>query len=190
MEETVYVSRDRPRALGGAAVRKHSSWILSAGTSFFGCIGICALTAVPATASTTLTFKEPSKGATYGFIDVAPKSPKFFGIPKRYSPGDEMTFGGRLESGGRTVGKIGGICTATRFASSRNTVGAGFVCTALAKVPGGSLVLVGPPDAEDGSNPAAEGAVTGGTGKYAGARGTFAVKESAFFDTNTITLLE
>jgi hypothetical protein len=170
--------------------RRRSTRTPSVVAAVLGCASILATAAVPAAASTTLVLKEPKKGSTYAFVDNPPKSPKkVHGIPLRLSPGDEMTFAGPIEMEGKIVGRMRGVCTATQSASARNA-DAGFICTALAKIPGGSLVLVGPPDAGDGSKPAAEGAVVGGTGKYAGARGTFAVEEGWTSDTNTITLLE
>jgi hypothetical protein len=79
------------------------------------------------------------------------------------------------------VGKIRVVCTATSAGNTRNLVGAGFVCTGIARIPAGTLVLV----AE-----LREGVVTGGTGAYAGATGTFVPKEGKGSSTTTITLLE
>lgn len=149
---------------------------LGAATAFTSCLAILAF-AGTASASTTLTFKEPAKGSTFAFIDRAPK--------KKLSAGDEVLFTNPLEAEGKIVGKIRAVCTAS--ATSEDVVAAGFICTALAKIPGGTLVLV-VPLSEGDTGP--EGAVTGGTGKYAGAHGTFIIKQGRSSSTNTITLLE
>jgi hypothetical protein len=151
------------------------------------CLVVLALAGTALAASTTLTFREPEKGATFAFVDNPPRSPHAYGIPKRFSPGDEFIFTNPLEAEGKRVGKIRAICTAAQAASVNNLIAADFICNALAKVPGGTLVLVAPLTDPDGGT---EGAVTGGTSQYAGAHGTFVVKEGRGFDTNTITLLE
>lgn len=144
------------------------------------CLVGLALAGSASAASTVLTFREPVKGSTGSFIDNAPKS-----RAGKFSAGDEVIFTNTLEVEGKIVGKIRAVCIATE--SSRSVIVAGFFCTALAKIPGGTLVLVAPLS-ESGTG--TEGAVTGGTGKYAGARGTFVVEEGRRSDTNTITLLE
>jgi hypothetical protein len=55
----------------------------------------------------------------------------------------------------------------------------------IAKISGGTLILVG----EAGEGPT-EGAITGGTGIYAGARGTFVSRPGRGASTTTVTLLE
>jgi hypothetical protein len=149
-------------------------------------ISCLTFAATASAASTTLTFKEPEKGATFAFVDNVPKSHSAHGFI-RFSAGDEIIFTNTLEADGKVVGKIRAVCTATEGENPRNPSLSGFLCTILAKIPGGTLVLASP--LSDGSA-GTEGAVTGGTGKYVGARGTFVVKESRGFDTNTITLLE
>lgn len=132
----------------------------------------------------TLVFREPHRGSTERFVDQFPL------VGRRhqgFSPGDEFLFTNRLEQKGRRVGRIHVVCTATQ--SGRNAIRAGFMCNILATVPGGTLVMVSP-YAERGNPNGREGAVVGGTGRYAGARGTFDDEMGRKFDTNTITLLE
>lgn len=149
---------------------------------------ICFANVGPASAdSTIVTFKEPEQGATFAFIDHAPKIGRLHGIPQKFSPGDEFIFTNRLEAEGKTVGMLRAVCTATRTSSLKNIQAAGFLCNAQARIPGGTLFLVSP-FTEGATGP--EGAVTGGTGKYAGVRGTFVIKQGRNSSTNTITLLE
>jgi hypothetical protein len=152
-------------------------------TSCFAIVGSASA------ASTTLIFEEPERGATFAFIDHAPKIGGVRGVraPKKFSSGDEFIFTNRLEVAGKTVGKLRGVCTATQTSSLKNIQGAGFLCNAQARIPGGTLFLV-TPFTEGATGP--EGAVIGGTGKYAGARGSFVIKQGRNSSTNTITLLE
>jgi hypothetical protein len=137
-------------------------------------------------ATVTLTFKEPVKGSTFVYVDKAPKGKSLFGIPLTSSPGDEIIQSSPLEVKGKRVGKLRAVCTATRAGSNRNLASGEFMCEVFAKVPGGALFMVSPlTDRRAGT----EGAVTGGTGIYAGATGTFLIEESQNFSTNTITLL-
>lgn len=151
---------------------------------------IALLVAGPAAAaevgsSTTLTFKEPEKGSTFAVVDNPPTAKKKHGFPTQFSPGDEIIFTNPLEAEGKIVGKIRVVCTATTASSSKNFAGAGFICSGIAKIPGGTLIFAA--ELAEGNT---EGAITGGSGKYAGAHGSFISKESKGPDTVTITLLE
>lgn len=158
---------------------------LSLVVALASCLAALAFAGSASAASTTLTFKEPEKGSTFAFIDNAPKSQLQHGFPTKFSAGDEILFTNPLEAEGKIVGKVRVACTATKTASSKSFAAAGFLCTGIAKVPGGTLAF-----ATMLSEGTTEGVITGGTGTYAGARGTFVVKESKDFSTNTITLLE
>jgi hypothetical protein len=149
------------------------------------CLAILAFAATASAASTTLTFKEPEKGSTFAFVDNAPKSQLHHGFPTGFSAGDEIIFTNPLEAEGKIVGKIRVVCTATTSASSKHFAAAGFTCTGIAKIPGGTLIF-----ATELSEGITEGAVTGGSGKYAGAHGSFVNKEGKGSSTTTITLLE
>jgi hypothetical protein len=138
-----------------------------------------------AAGTTTLTFKEPEKGSTFAVVDNAPTSKKEHGFPIRFSAGDEVIFTNPLEAEGKVVGKIRVVCTATTSASSKNFAAAGFVCSGIAKIPGGTLVFAA--GLAEGNT---EGAITGGSGKYAGAHGSFISKEGKGANTVTVTLVE
>jgi hypothetical protein len=141
-------------------------------------------TASSASASTILVFQEPHKGSTGHIVDVPP----LIGPGKfLFSAGDEVVFSGPLAQNGKVDGKIRGICTATQ--SAYDAVKAGFLCNVLATIPGGTLSMASP-YAEPGNRHGREGAVVGGTGKYAGAHGTFRDEQGHSFDTDTINLLE
>jgi hypothetical protein len=157
-------------------------------TLFLALLVVVGTFASTAGASTTLVFQEPHRGSTFHFVDFSP-SANPHGRAPRFSPGDELIFTDRLEQEGKVVGKIRVICTATQSAPLNKEINAGFVCSILAKVPGGSLAMVSP-QAEPGNPNGREGAVVGGTGRYAGARGTFLDEGGSRFDTNTITLIE
>ena len=134
--------------------------------------------------TTTLTFKEPEKGSTFGFVDNAPKSELKHGFPTSFSIGDELIFTNPLVSKGKTVGRVRVVCTATQNASSESFSAAAFICTGLAKIPGGTLTF-----ATELSEGKTEGTITGGTGRYAGAQGTFVGNEGKGTANLTITLL-
>ncbi|HEY2716235.1 MAG TPA: hypothetical protein VGI73_08455 [Solirubrobacterales bacterium] len=152
---------------------------------------VATATAGAAQGSTTLTLKEPENGSTFTFIDNAPTSKKTHGFPTKISPGDEIAITNPLTEGGKTVGKLRARCTAT--AGAKTTSGAGsdpfaaahFICEGVFSL-GGNRLYGNATIVKGGT----EGAITGGTGKYAGARGTFVSKEGKGASTTTITLLE
>lgn len=150
----------------------------------------CLLIAAPAAAAgtTTITFKEPEKGSTFTYVDVAPTAPKKHGFPTAISPGDQLVITNPLTEGGKTIGKLRARCTATANAKAANQnafIQAHFICEGVFTLPGGtlygnaSIVKAG-----------TEGVITGGTGKYVGAAGTILSKEVKGGSTTTITLLE
>jgi len=157
---------------------------LAAVVGLLGCLAALVF-AGTAAAATTLTFKEPEKGSTFAFVDNAPTSQKKHGFPTKFSAGDELVFTNPLEQEGKLVGKIRVVCTATKSASSKHFAAAGFVCSGIAKIPGGTLVFAA--ELSEGNT---EGVITGGSGKYAGARGSFVSKEGNGSSTTTVTLLE
>jgi hypothetical protein len=154
-------------------------------------LGLAALViAAPASAAgtTTLTFKEPEKGSTFTYVDVAPTAPKKHGFPTAISPGDQLILTNPLTEGGKTIGKLRAKCTATGAAktTSENAfLQAHFICEGAFTLPGGTL-YANASIVKAGT----EGAITGGTGKYAGASGTILSKEVKGGSTTTITLLE
>ncbi len=148
---------------------------------------VLALVASPASAvgePTTITFKELEKGATFHFLDNSPEATLNHGVVS-ISPGDELLSTNPLSIKGRIAGKMRVICTATRAGNTKNVNSAGFNCSGIARIPGGTLILEG-----EGREGPIEGAITGGTGIYAGARGTFVSRPNRGFSTITATLLE
>jgi hypothetical protein len=153
--------------------------------ALLSCLGALTFASTALAANTVLTFKEPEKGSTFAFVDNAPKSPTKHGFPTLFSAGDVLIFTNPLQAQGKTVGRIRVVCTATQNAGAENFAGAGFICEGIAKIPGGSLTFSAM--LTEGTT---EGAITGGTGTYAGATGTFVSKEGKGSSTDTITLIE
>jgi len=149
------------------------------------CSAILVFAGSASAATTTLTFKEPEKGSTFAFVDNAPTSKKKHGFPTSFSAGDEVIFTNPLEAEAKLIGKIRVVCTATNNAGAKGFAAAGFICSGIAKIPGGTLVV-----AAELSEGTTEGAVIGGSGKYAGARGSFVSKEGKGGSTTTVTLIE
>jgi hypothetical protein len=151
-------------------------------------LGICVAfwafaVSADAAKETTITAVEPEKGSTFNFVDNAPKSKLKHGFPARFSAGDQVIFTSPVEIEGKRVGRNRVVCTATTTA--RKFEAAGFVCDGIAKLSNGTLVFAAM--LTEGST---EGAITGGTGTYAGAHGTFVSKEGKNSSTTTVTLVE
>jgi hypothetical protein len=111
------------------------------------------------TAPTTLHLVDHNTG--FVFSDVKPKQ-----LPKTSSPGDTLTISGKLT--GDATGASHLICTVVVGGKKEQEL-----CQGNAALPGGDLFFSGR------LTPAATGslAVTGGTGKYAGASGTIATRD-------------
>lgn len=158
-------------------------------------VGVCAALAfsglaaaapekAPPGKETVLTFVEPEKGGTFRFVDAAPKAKLKHGFPTRISPGDEVIFTNPMEAEGKRVGKLRASCTATSEAKKFGS--AGFVCTGIAGFSNGTLVY----SALLTEGNTTEGAITGGSGIYAGAHGVFVSKEGKKTSTTTVRLFE
>jgi hypothetical protein len=131
---------------------------------------------------TVITFTEPEKGAVFHFIDNAPKSKFKHGMPVRISAGDELTIWNPLVSGGKRIGHLQAFCFATKPA--RKFIAADFECSGTWVFPTGTLSVQASIEPNG-----AVGSITGGTGIYANARGTF-ISEEGKTTTTTITLVE
>jgi hypothetical protein len=130
---------------------------------------------------TTISFTETTKGATYTNVDVAPKAKK-----DEVSPGDEIVFRIPLVAGGKKIGHESGVCVATKAAKKFPNVE--FFCTGTFVFPGEGRLAFSQMFKLEQSN---SGAIVGGTGAYAGARGTFhQSKETKTGSNVTVTLLE
>jgi hypothetical protein len=119
--------------------------------------------------SRTLTFTESSKGETFRFIDLPPRSGRRRGLPTRISPGDEFVFGNTLlDSAGRRAGRIEGYCKALR--AGRRFERVRFGCYGHARLTDGTLSFTANLTLIQGP---LRGEVTGGSGAYEGANGSF-----------------
>ncbi len=120
---------------------------------------------------TTLTFTEKDS-KDFGLVDNPPRTTIGRLGPRRLSIGDQLVFRTfLLNAANARVGQLDVSCTVTGAGKARFSQ-ANATCHATAGVPGGQLFVAvgGKPFAKA----ATSGAVTGGTGVYAGATGTFA----------------
>jgi hypothetical protein len=151
-----------------------------------GCCVTAIMLVAPAIAdsagTTTITFQEPEKGSTFSFVDNAPKTKTKHGNPVTISAGDELVFQNPLISAGKRIGHLEAVCTATR--TTHRFDKADFQCQGTYAFGNGTLTA----SALIGKN--VEGSITGGTGIYANARGTFKATEKKNVSTVTITLVE
>jgi hypothetical protein len=145
----------------------------------------CALalgSAASAQKPTTVTFKELNKGSTFAFVDSAPMS-KAKGEPTA-SLGDRIVFTNPLvDTSGKRIGRLYSHCTAV--VAARSAFNAAFACEGVV-VLGGGTMTVQTFLAHGGAT--VNGAVTGGTGAYANARGTLNSKPTKSGANDTITL--
>jgi hypothetical protein len=139
------------------------------------------------TSGRTLTLFQDDRGGTYRFIDNPPHSPvaKPESPKARFSAGDEGYWTSPIRDGkdGRRVGTAYGtdtVRTGTRYPHVINTVHVVFA------LDDGQILVE---QAIDESKPGVPAAVIGGTGTYAGARGTLAVKPARGGNRLTFTLL-
>jgi hypothetical protein len=133
-----------------------------------------------AAGSTTLTFKESEKGGSFAFVDNAPKTG-----PQTISAGDEFVIKNPLESKGKRIGNLQALCVATKTVNG--FAKAEFICTGTFTL-AGQGTLTAQAINKGGKT---EGAITGGTGSYAGAGGTVVSKPGkGGSSTTTVTLLE
>jgi hypothetical protein len=140
------------------------------------------------TGGRTVTFFEDSNHGSFAFIDNRPHSPVANpDSPKaRFSLGDQAAFTERLldRQGGKTVGRVFGtqtVVAGSRYPRVTNLIHAVF------RLRDGQIVIDA---AVDGRHPAkVRAAVTGGTGAYEGARGTFTTRPGDAGNADRILLL-
>jgi hypothetical protein len=162
-------------------------------TILFVAVGVFMLWAQAGSAqaptTTTLSFYEPAEGGNFKIIDTAPKSPtKNPGSSRyRFSVGDELIFSQPLLTGpgGQRVGTLYAdvkVVKGKKF-SSITVMGTGtFVLNNGDQIVAHALI---PLSGTDGRL-----AIIGGTGAYAGARGSDVTHNNADdSSTDTITLL-
>jgi hypothetical protein len=129
----------------------------------------------------TLTLRETERGATFTHIRNTKGA-------KRQSnlAGDVIAFANPVvDAAGKRIGKTSVGCITTTGA--RNFMKSALTCHGVAELPDGSLMMqatVAPND------PETTGAITGGTGAYANARGVFTSTERDSGSQTTITLAD
>jgi hypothetical protein len=152
---------------------------------------VAAVVAVPVLADTspdgkTITFKELNKGSRFAYIDNAPKNPPHK-APK-FSVGDQFVIGTALQDSTGADGDLRAVCTITKAAPSSNGNSINTthpICVGGFTLRDGTLFA----NVTDAGAKGTHGAITGGTGAYAGARGTFDSVNTKTGANDTITLL-
>jgi hypothetical protein len=130
------------------------------------------------TAAGTLTFKELDKGATFTHI----RNTK--GSRQANLQGDLFASVSPLAKSNARIGKLHLACVTTKGA--RNFLNSQMTCTAIAKLPDGTLTA----QLLDKLDRRTVGAITGGTGAYANASGTFVSEATRYGSLDTITFGE
>lgn len=129
----------------------------------------------------SLTLKELEKGSTYTHIRNTKTK-----YPRANSQGDILAFTNPLaDESGKTIGKLSVDCTTTTGA--RNFLKSTLTCVAVAALRDGTLMV------QVNTSPGKSktvGAVTGGTGAYANARGVFVSQQGNSGAVDTITLAD
>lgn len=162
-------------------IRKFSALVAGACLALVACL---ALAGPAMAAPTVLHFEETEKGSTFAYIDNPPTTKKRHGFPTKISAGDMLVLNTPLVEGGKRIGHLSASCVATK--STKKYEAADFNCTGTFVLPGGTLIA-----SASIVSKGTEGAITGGTGKYAGARGSFTAPETKGPNTPvTVTLLE
>ena len=128
----------------------------------------------------TLSLKELERGST--FVHIRNTKTK---RQRANLAGDQLAFTNPLADGsGNVVGKLSMACTTTTGA--RNFMKSVITCNGVLALGDGSLTVQANVDL---SNPRTTGAITGGTGAYAGARGVVVSEEVEGGSQDTITLV-
>ena len=128
----------------------------------------------------TLSFKELERGAT--FVHIRNTKTKH---ERANLAGDLLAFTNPLaDSTGKVVGKLSMTCVTTTGA--RNFVKSVITCNGVLAVADGTLTVQANVDLR---TPTTTGAITGGTGAYAGARGVVVSEEAKGGSQDTITLV-
>jgi hypothetical protein len=128
----------------------------------------------------TITLRETERGGTFAHI----RNTK--GASQRSNlAGDVIVFTNPVvDAAGKRIGKTSVGCVTTT--GSRNFMKSALTCHGVTELPDGSLMMQATvaPDA-----PVTSGAVTGGTGAYANARGVFTSTEGESGSRTTVTLV-
>jgi hypothetical protein len=144
-----------------------------------GAVVVGSVASAQAPAARTLTFKELEKGSTFVHIrNTMTRS------ERANLQGDQIVFTNPLaDASGQVVGKLHVECVTTK--GSRDFMRSLMACSGVAVLRDGTMTLQAPVSPADGTT---TGAVTGGTGAYANARGVLVSEEGRGGATTTITL--
>ena len=129
----------------------------------------------------TLTLRETERGGTFAHIRNTKDASRRSNLA-----GDVIVFANPvIDAAGKRIGKTSVSCITTT--GSRNFMKSALTCHGVTKLPDGSLMMqaIVAPNA-----PTTTGAVTGGTGAYANARGVFTSSEGESGSLTTITLVD
>jgi hypothetical protein len=145
-------------------------------------VGIPALSASGEVVQ-TLSFKEVNKGSTFHYVDNAPVNKKH--ARPSFSAGDDFVFTSPIA--GDKTGELRAKCTAEHKAPGTD---AGFnashpLCTGAFVLNDGVLFVA----VATGQTKVTHGAVEGGTGAYANARGTFTSTTTKTGSDDVVTLV-
>jgi hypothetical protein len=128
-----------------------------------------------------LTFRALDKGSTFTHIRNTPGAPR-----RANTQGDVLVFTNPLaDASGARIGKVSVACTTTTGA--RNFMRSAMTCSGTYELRDGTLTVQAMLRVRDRTT---VGAVTGGTGAYANARGVFESRTAANGSVDTFTLAE
>jgi hypothetical protein len=117
----------------------------------------------------TLTMHQLNKGSRFDYIDNAPRNKN----PRRrpvFSVGDQFALASPLADGSGRIGELRVTCVITKKTLAGNSFNPGHpLCSGAFVLKSGALFAS---TVDDGAKETS-GAIVGGTGAYAGARGTF-----------------
>jgi hypothetical protein len=131
----------------------------------------------------TLSFKEVNKGSTFQYVDNSPMNPH--NKKPVLSPGDEFVFTSPIRDG--KTGELRAKCTVEHKAPANDS---GFnkshpLCSGAFVLNDGTLFV----SVAEGDNKVTHGAIEGGTGAYANARGTFTSTNTKSGSDDVVTLV-
>jgi hypothetical protein len=143
----------------------------------FACVAV-ALAAPSARASSTVVIRVRSIEVSRSHSDSAPKGP---------SKGDEVLLRDRLVNISRQFGRPAGATVGGDYGRFVLLSSKTFEMQGVARLPGGTLTIQGLGNGAPGPNLPL--VVTGGTGRYAGARGTLVIgRDIPSTNTSRLTL--
>jgi hypothetical protein len=145
-------------------------------------VAVVAAAPAVAQAPNTITFREVNKGSKFTYVDNPPKAKKSHGFPVRFSAGDSFAFVTPIKSNaGARLGALRAKCDVVAGGKPDK---AATNCSGVFHLHGGSIFV-----AVESQGNSTTGVIYGGTGTYAGKRGTFVSKETKTGANDTITLL-